>query len=277
MHATLEVPSQANGRSNGHSPLQLALLPNNVLDLARDWNTGNRAVRMDVGRRAETAPGGVPAARQAIEAKGDIPSPGIRARAALAARPAKVIPPGPFNVPAPVSEENAPESESKCRREKVQWDEAEWLFVVNGVARMRMEQPSESLTSLTETIISHMPPDRQRPVNGVVTAMPPKLAEYYQQHFLKLDAENQRLKARLDAMEAAPTKEEILCTLTREEICERYASDVLADLTPRPDCQVFSRNDSQLHTDASPRGGGHATHPGELLAAIVALQRQSCR
>lgn len=199
-----------------------------ITNLANQFVHGTKGDKIRVGRAAV---GLTIIARQqlkkAIEDAGGQPSKGMIDLANGNGWPS-LIEPSP-----------SPEPSAEPTR-RVIWGEDDWDFVVSRVAKLLLKEPTAGISSLARRIMKMMPENNRRPVHaGVVSELARRLTEY-NAHWANLEDEVEKLKNELLVRKAAPSREEILQGLTREEIRERFTNEVLADLTPDEIVSRFS-------------------------------------
>jgi hypothetical protein len=123
---------------------------------------------------------------------------------------------------------------------KVFWGEDEWEFLVSRVSTLCMKEPTTGLTSLATRIMKMMPEEQRRSAHaGLVTELGKRLVEYNRTKWLDIDHELQVAKAELDRRKAAPSRQEVIDSLTDEEI-QHLTTRVIDNLSPYELCSRFS-------------------------------------
>jgi hypothetical protein len=135
-----------------------------------------------------------------------------------------------------VQKENAPQQAKRRRTVQAKWGDAEWNFVVQRVAALRLEHPDERLSALAGQAQERLAPHSRRKLHPYdMREFSRRLIAFNQQQVdkqaqLELDLEAARLE--LDARGAAPTRDEILSTLSDDELIERFAKRLMSILPP---------------------------------------------
>lgn len=129
------------------------------------------------------------------------------------------------------------ETDERTPRLMIQWEETEWDQLTDIVWRARKNDPSETLIGLVKKAMSQFPEKRRRNIRVL------KEIEPLQQ---RLQAKDEAILASLEAYElaklrieelevhqqAAPSRDEVLGTLTDEEILQHYGQRVLHLYSP---------------------------------------------
>ena len=123
---------------------------------------------------------------------------------------------------------------------KVFWGEDEWEFLVSRVSSLCMKEPTTGLTNLAARIMKMMPEEQRRPTHaGLITELNKRLIEYNRLKWLDVDHELQTAKAELERRKAAPSRQEVIDSLTEEEI-QHLTTRVIDNLSPYELCSRFS-------------------------------------
>jgi len=123
---------------------------------------------------------------------------------------------------------------------KVFWGEDEWEFLVSRVSALCMKEPTTGLTNLAARIMKMMPEEQRRPTHaGLITELNKRLIDYNRIKWLDVEHELQSAKAELDRRKAAPSRQEIIDSLTDEEI-QHLTTKVIDNLSPYDLCSRFS-------------------------------------
>ena len=126
----------------------------------------------------------------------------------------------------------APAPPAGNKKERVYWSEDDWEFVTKGVMRLRLDDAAISIYTLAERMIQQMPQDNRRRATKSLIDQLNKRIKAANRYWLDLEAEVQLLREHNQTLVAQHlSTEEILSTLTREEICQRYGDVVLEDFT----------------------------------------------
>lgn len=129
------------------------------------------------------------------------------------------------------------ETDERTPRLMIQWEDAEWDQLSDLVWRARKNDPTETLIGLVKKVMSQFPEKRRRNIRVL------KEIEPLQQRLQKRDEE---ILASLEAYEyaklriieleqhqqAVPSRDEVLGTLTDEEILQHYGQRVLHLYSP---------------------------------------------
>jgi hypothetical protein len=135
-----------------------------------------------------------------------------------------------------VQKQNAPERVKRHRTVQARWGDAEWNFLIQRVAALQLEHPDERLSALAEQAQERLAPHSRRTLHSYdMKEFARRLAAYNKQQAdkqaqLELDLEEARIE--LEDRRTAPTREEILSTLTDDELIERFAKRLLSVLPP---------------------------------------------
>ena len=123
---------------------------------------------------------------------------------------------------------------------KVFWGEDEWDFLVSRVSALCLKEPTTGLTPLAARIMQMMPEEQRRSTHaGLITELNKRLIEYNRLKWLDVDRELQTAKAELERRKAAPTRQEVIDSLTDEEI-QHLTNKVINSLSPHELCSRFS-------------------------------------
>ena len=148
----------------------------------------------------------------------------------------------------------------KARKSVVRWNEEEWDRLAELVHSMRKNSP-DSIASLANRAQKQFPKDRQRPGILTTVALQP-LVERIQQKDRDLQAKSEKsdeYAAKLTFFENVPaTREELLATLSDEEIRRHFQPRLLQMLAP---ADVVASFETEVLLDAMTTGD---------LAAVVA-------
>jgi hypothetical protein len=129
---------------------------------------------------------------------------------------------------------------SYTNTKKVFWGEDEWEFLVSRVSSLCMKEPTTGLTNLAARIMKMMPEEQRRPTHaGLITELNKRLIEYNRIKWLDVERELQTAKAELDRRKAAPSRQEVIDSLTDEEI-QHLTTKVIDNLSPYDLCSRFS-------------------------------------
>lgn len=193
-----------------------------ITELASQFVNGTKGDKIKVGKTAVGL--SLPERQQlkkAIEDAGGRPSKGLIDL--ISSNGNSHAEPSPSEPPTDASQEPT---------KRVCWGEDDWDFVVPRVAKLLLKEPTSGISTLVRRIMKMMPEENRRPVHaGLVSELTRRIIEY-NSHWLDLEDEVEKLKNELLMRKAAPSKEEILQGLAREEIRERFTNEVLANLTP---------------------------------------------
>jgi hypothetical protein len=128
----------------------------------------------------------------------------------------------------------------RVNTKKVFWGEDEWEFLVSRVSALCLKEPTTGLTNLAARIMKMMPEEQRRPTHaGLVTELNKRLIEYNRLKWFDVERELQSAKAELDRRKAAPSRQEVIDSLTDEEI-QHLTTKVIDNLSPYDLCSRFS-------------------------------------
>lgn len=135
-------------------------------------------------------------------------------------------------------------SEPKQSRTMIIWTEDEWDKLAELVWRMRKNSASDTLVSLAKRAMSQLPQDRQRNirVNNELKPLIERL-KAKDEELLRLEDECQSLRDRLKTTKEAPSREQVIESLTDEEIYVHFSDRVLDALTPH---EIISRYPKEM-------------------------------
>jgi hypothetical protein len=125
------------------------------------------------------------------------------------------------------------------RTRKVFWGEDEWEFIVSRVSALTLKEPTTGLTNLAARIMQMMPEEQRRPQASLVTELSKRLVEYNRTKWLDVERDLQAAKSELERRKAAPSRQEVIDSLTDEEI-NHLTTKVIDNLSPFELCSRFS-------------------------------------
>lgn len=148
------------------------------------------------------------------------------------------------------STEKKPRSrQSKCvssdRTEShINWTDDEWERLTDLIEPMRRNNPEPPLIILVNRALAQFPEGRRRNLRGTRQLEPlsRRLKERYQV-LVNAKSDKDKLIEQLSAIKEAPTKEEILSSLTDAEIIQNFSQKVLDNLSPIEICANFSNGE----------------------------------
>ena len=115
---------------------------------------------------------------------------------------------------------------------RVLWGEDEWEFLVPKVSALTLKEPTTGLTSLAARVMQMMPEEQRRsPHAGVISELNKRLIEYNRVHWLDVGHELEVAKQEVQRRKEAQSREEIIASLTPEEIAG-LTNQVVDNLTP---------------------------------------------
>jgi hypothetical protein len=127
-----------------------------------------------------------------------------------------------------------------CNVKKVFWGEDEWEFLVTRVSALCLKEPTTGIANLAARIMKMMPEEQRRPTHaGLVSELNKRLIEYNRTKWLEIDQELQAAKHELERRKAQPTREEVLSSLTKEEL-DGLTQQVVDNLSPHDLVSRFS-------------------------------------
>ena len=123
--------------------------------------------------------------------------------------------------------------EGENRRGRVGWSEEEWEHLTDLVEKMRRNNPEPPLAVLINRAQAQIPAERRRKLNGSKAMQP--IVDRLKERLAALVSskeEYEKLLHKVADQKEAPTKEEILATLTDEEITQNFSQKILDSLSP---------------------------------------------
>jgi hypothetical protein len=134
------------------------------------------------------------------------------------------------------------QAEAKTKKTVIRWTDEEWDKLADAVCRTRKNSP-DSIASIANRLQKQFPKDRQRPGILTTAALQP-LVERVQSREREEQAKAEKvdqLQAKLSFFEDAPsTREELLTTLTDDEIRQHFLPRLYQMMTPDDVVKVFS-------------------------------------
>lgn len=134
-------------------------------------------------------------------------------------------------------EEPEAEEQPQQRAKKIVWTDEEWDRLADLVWRVRKNEPTESLVGICKRVMPQFPAERRRiiRVNNDILPLIARLTER-DEETLKTADELEKTKHKVEQLQAQiariPTREEVLGTLTDEEVIQHYGQRLLEILTP---------------------------------------------
>jgi hypothetical protein len=123
---------------------------------------------------------------------------------------------------------------------KVFWGEDEWDFLVSKVSALALKEPTTGLACLAGRIMEQMPVHQRRPTHaGLVSDLNKRLIEYNREHWLEVEQELRTAKDELTRRKEALSREEVIASLTDEEIGQ-FTQRIIDNLSPDDLCSQFS-------------------------------------
>ena len=136
-----------------------------------------------------------------------------------------------------VQKQNAAQQPTRRRRTaQAKWGDAEWDFVLQRAATLQLERPDKRLSSLITDAQERLAPHSRRKLHAYdMREVTKRLIAYNKtqidkQAQLELELEEARLE--LDTRRAAPSREDILSSLSDDELIERFAKRLMSVLPP---------------------------------------------
>ena len=116
---------------------------------------------------------------------------------------------------------------------RIDWTDAEWDHLADLVESMRRNNPEPPLSCLITRALAQFPKERRRKLTGTKQMEPlvNRLKERYQTLTSAKD-DLERLLQKVAEQESAPSKQEILESLTDDEIVQNFSQRVLDALVP---------------------------------------------
>ena len=239
-------------------PLAHHAPPPRLDELAKDYCSGNKGLAMKVGRLAKKlSQQDVQQLCSQIRAHGKTPSASLH-RLELGQPEAIETGAGngngngeshghngtahgsPFHPGEGAAKPPAGSAKPPAKKERIYWSDDDWQFIANGVMQARLTEPAASIYLLAERMIAQMPPENRRKVSAGIVEKVATLMVAANQRCIDLAAEVELLREQVEGMKAPLTEEEVLQTLTREEICRRFGDVVLEGFTADDLCAKFS-------------------------------------
>ena len=134
--------------------------------------------------------------------------------------------------------ENALEQVVRKRRSvQAKWGDAEWDFLIQRVAALHLEHPEERLSTLAKQAQERLAPHSRRKLHPYdIREVAKRLTKYNREQAdkqaqMELDLEETRLE--LESRRAAPTRDEVLSSLTDDETHRTVRQAALVDSPAR--------------------------------------------
>jgi hypothetical protein len=127
----------------------------------------------------------------------------------------------------------------KAETKKIFWGDDEWDFVVSRVSSLSLKEPTASMKSLAERIMKMMPEDQRRSAHaGLISELHKRLAAYNRSHWLHVEQELTTAKSELARRAEAMTREQVIASLTEEEIGQ-FRQRIIDNMTADDLCSQF--------------------------------------
>ena len=136
------------------------------------------------------------------------------------------------------------------RRGRVDWMGAEWDRLADLIESMRRNNPEPPLSLLIKNAQAQFPQDRRRQLKGSEAKEPllKRIRERYQS-LATAKSDLEKLIQKVAEQEQAPTKEEILASLTDDEIVQNFSQNVLDSFSP---AEIFARFPTEALLESIP-------------------------
>jgi hypothetical protein len=117
---------------------------------------------------------------------------------------------------------------SSQRRTMIRWTEDEWTKLVDSVIAIRRNQPELTLVEIVRKSQEQWSYDRRRDIRSVhqVLELIPRM-QVREASIEEMELEIESMRDRLDTLSRRPGREQILASLSEEEIVARFARTVL--------------------------------------------------
>lgn len=141
-----------------------------------------------------------------------------------------------------------PESKKSKRGQRVTWTAHEWDMLANAVWELRKKDQISSFITLVNAATEVLPKNRRRKLVGInnCTPLQERLAEKFRKMIDSVN-ESESRKEKIAELEvklaSIPTKEQLLDSLSAEEINTYFSDQVIENLTPADVVSKFSPED----------------------------------
>lgn len=132
----------------------------------------------------------------------------------------------------------------KPKKAVIRWTEDEWDRLADGVCKTRKNSP-DSIASIANRLQRQFPRDRQRPGILTTAALQPLVERVQKREREEQEkaAKCEQLAAKLTFFEGvASTRQELLTTLSDDEICQHFQPRLVQLMTPNDLTGIFSHD-----------------------------------